>query len=160
MKKTLLSLGAAAVLLTFVACGSGNSEVNTEDTNTPETTEAAKDVATDGEKKGVEKQDKFSKMDADADAMISEKEFSSFVSAQFSSKDANKDGKIQKEECGHFDVLNTDGDDVVTEEEFNAGLPGIFASMDADSDGFISKEELTAHMTKEKADADNHSHAK
>ncbi len=95
-------------------------------------------------KKQAQKVEGFAKLDANKDGKISKDEFMSHAKAEFESKDVNKDGKIQKKECGKFDQFNTNGDDTVSPEEFLKGHEDVFAKMDANKDGSVSKDEFKA----------------
>ncbi len=167
MKKVLLSLSAIAVLATFTACNSGNTEAKTDDAATVvENAEQAETPKEDakcgegkcgegkcGEGKGEEKVDHFASIDTDGNGEISKEEFAAHIKGELAEKDTNKDGKITKDECGKFDMFNTDGNDFVSEEEFAAGHEMMFKKMDTDASGSISKAEMEAQMKAMHADA-------
>lgn len=82
----------------------------------------------------------FTKMDADGDGSISRAEFDKYAAAhaekqradfekQFAELDANKDGKVDKDESGA-----------------NAALEAYFDQIDENGDGSLTKEEIGAAM--------------
>ena len=85
--------------------------------------------------------DSFSAVDANKDGKLSKEEFSAFGKNTYKMKDANSSGKIEKDECDHFDKFNADKNDFLSEEEFVIGHSSMFSKIDADGDNFITKKE-------------------
>jgi len=101
---------------------------------------AAKQAVEEAQKKV----DHFAEVDADKDGKLSKEEFVGHTKEEFGKKDKNGDGKLDKDECGMIDKFDANKDGGVNPEEFAKGHETMFAKIDADKDGTVTKEEFVA----------------
>ena len=91
----------------------------------------------------------FNRADENSDGKATKAEFMAMSKENFTEKDKNKDGLIQKEECGGFATLSPDGKDL-SEGEYLAARDKAFNSIDANNDGSFTKEEFIFFKKNEK----------
>ncbi|MDV3456428.1 EF-hand domain-containing protein [Sphingomonas sp. HF-S4] len=96
--------------------------------------------------------DMFAKADANGDGAVTQAEFLADVDARFAGLDANKDGKISKDERpGNgerggrmLNRLDTDGDGAISLAEQRAQATKRFARLDTNGDGKLDQAERAA----------------
>lgn len=105
--------------------------------------------------------EKFTKMDANADGKVSADEHAAFSEAKFTEIDADGDKRITVTEMTSFFTakgktvepgeatpadkikkLDKNGDGILTFGENKSGSKAMFKKFDADRDGFLTKDEL------------------
>jgi len=152
-KMNVTKLAFLAFLLTgFVflsSCGNDNAKKESAVEKkiieeTPAHKEATKEEESAEKGEFNEKVDMYSQLDEDNDGYISKDEFVKNSAKEFTAKDKNKDGKLDKDECMKVTKFDTNKDGGVDADEFAKGNEAMFIVIDTDKDGKISKEEFEA----------------
>jgi len=84
----------------------------------------------------------FASIDTNNDEKFDKKEFAAHFEGEFDEKDANKDGKLDKNECGMLKEFDTDKDGYVSRKEFSKGHENMFDELDLNNDGIVTLDEF------------------
>jgi len=88
----------------------------------------------------------FASIDLNGDGKFDKKEFMRHFDGEFDEKDADKNGKLDANECGMLKDFDTDKDGYVSRHEFSRGHLQMFDRFDLNQDGEVTWNEF--HMAK------------